>query len=174
MLCKKAVISFLRIYRDPPVYNIFKMCDSVLIFNLPRLTQRQFVKVTFSWNLRGSRKEAGLLLRSWSTLYIAFSKCKVPWFYSSCFNFSLLTESAYVKVICVSFMEHPVCSNSNFKMYTVQILVFFILIDYNWSKGYLQKSIFVEILVLRERSSDIALFVEHPVRRISKCIVSWY
>ena len=69
-------------------------------FNWLQLIQRESAKVTFSWNFRCSTKEAVLLLRLWSTVYIVFSKCKLSWFYLSYFTLTLLTESAYVKVIC--------------------------------------------------------------------------
>ena len=69
-------------------------------FNWLQLIQRASAKVTFSWNFRCSTKKAVLLLRAWSTLDIAVSKCKVPSFYFSYFTLTLLTESAYVKVIC--------------------------------------------------------------------------
>ena len=49
-------------------------------FNLPLLTETVYEKVTYSWNLRYSTKEAVLLLLSWSTLYVAISKCIVSWF----------------------------------------------------------------------------------------------
>ena len=68
-------------------------------FNWLQLIQRASAKVTFSWNFRCSTKKAVSLLRAWSTLDIAISKCKVPSFYFSYFHLSFLTESAYVKVI---------------------------------------------------------------------------
>ena len=49
-------------------------------FSLPLLTESVYVKANFPWNFRCSSKEAVILLLSWSTLYIAFSKCIVRWF----------------------------------------------------------------------------------------------
>ena len=47
---------------------------------LPRFTQNTSTKVIFSGNLRCSSEGAVILLLSWSTLYIAFSKCKMSRF----------------------------------------------------------------------------------------------
>ena len=44
-------------------------------FPFPRFTQNTYAKVIFSWKSRCSAKEAVILLLSWSTLSIAFSKC---------------------------------------------------------------------------------------------------
>ena len=46
-------------------------------FDLPLLTQSAFGKVKFFWTSRCSGKKAVISLRSWSALYIAFSKCSV-------------------------------------------------------------------------------------------------
>ena len=95
--------SFIASFVEHPVCSSFKM-HSVLIlaffyFNWLQLIQSASAKVNFYWNLRCSAKEAVLLLRSWSTLYIAFLKCKLFWFSFSYFNLALLTECWYVKVI---------------------------------------------------------------------------
>ena len=103
---------------------------------MPLFTQRQCLKVTFSWSFRYSAKDAVLLLRSWSNLYTPFSKYKVSWFCFFYFNSQLVTESAYVWDIfflkfqvlrkgssfIASFEEHH--AYSSFKMYSVLILVF--------------------------------------------------
>ena len=68
-------------------------------FNFSLLTERACAKVHFSWNFRWFVKEAVLLLQSWSTLYVAFLKCKVSWFDFSYCNLPLSAESTYVKVI---------------------------------------------------------------------------
>ena len=71
----------------------------LFFFYLSTFTQNLCIKGIYSRNFRCTAKEAVLLLRSGSTLDIAFSKCKVSWFYFYYFNLSLLTESAYAKVI---------------------------------------------------------------------------
>ena len=70
-----------------------------LYFNLPLLTESEYVKFNFSWVCRGSKKEAGILLLSWSTLYRTFSKWKVSWFWLFYFDLSLFTQSACIKCI---------------------------------------------------------------------------
>ena len=68
---------------EHPVYSSFKMYSVLILvfyFDLPLLMQNVCLKVKFSWTSRRSAKQAVILLHSWSTLYIAFSKCKVSWF----------------------------------------------------------------------------------------------
>ena len=85
-----------------PLYMIFPRCRVLILgvfyFDFQLFTRSACVKVTFFWNFRCSAKDAVILLRLWSTTYIAFLKCKVSWFYFFYFNFQLLTESAHVKV----------------------------------------------------------------------------
>ena len=68
---------------EHPVYSIFKM-HRVLIYSfiyvLPGFTLSECVEVNFSWNFRCSGKGDVILLRSWSTLYIAISKHAVSQF----------------------------------------------------------------------------------------------
>ena len=68
-------------------------------FGLPLLNESASAKFNFSWNFRGSTKEAVILLPTWSTLYITFSKCKVLWFWLFCFDLSLFTKSVWIKGI---------------------------------------------------------------------------
>ena len=56
-------------------------------------------KCQFSWNFKCSVKETVVLLFLRSTLYIAFSKCIVSWFWFFFFDFPLFTQNASVKVI---------------------------------------------------------------------------
>ena len=106
-------------------------------FNWLQLIQKASAKVTFSWNFRCSTKKAVLLLRAWSTLDIAVSKCKVPSFYFSYFHLPFFNRKCICKSrlflklevlhegssFIASIVEYPVCSN--FKMYSVLILVSF-------------------------------------------------
>ena len=96
---KGAVILF---FSWSTLYIVFSNCVVssfyLFYFNLSLFTRSACVKVTFFWNFRCSAKDAVILLRLWSTMYIAFLKCKVSWFYFFYFNFQLLTESAHVKV----------------------------------------------------------------------------
>ena len=55
------------------------------------------IKVIYSWSFRCSAKETVLLLLSWSTLYVAISKCIASWFFSY-LNLLQLIQSACVKV----------------------------------------------------------------------------
>ena len=48
---------------------------------MPLFTRNACVKVIFFWNFWCSAKEAAILFLSWSTLYIAISKCIKSWFY---------------------------------------------------------------------------------------------
>ena len=66
---------------------------------MPILIQSACVKVNFSWNFRCSAKEAVILLRPCSTLYIALSKCKVSWFQLFYSDLSLFTQSVCIKGI---------------------------------------------------------------------------
>ena len=72
-------------FAEHTVYSIFKMYSVLILvfsnFNLLQLIQRSSAKGNFSLNVRCSPKEAVLLLRPWSTLYIAVSKCKLSWGY---------------------------------------------------------------------------------------------
>ena len=75
-------------------------------FALPPISQSAYAKINCFLHFRCFAKEAVLLLCSWSTLYIAFIKCKVSWFYFFYFNLLLLTESAYVKAnFCWNFIQ---------------------------------------------------------------------
>ena len=81
---------------EPHVHSISKMYNVLILvfyFDLPLLIQSACVKVKFSWTSRCSVKEAVILLRSWSTLYIAFSKCKVSWFLFFYFDLPLFTQT---------------------------------------------------------------------------------
>ena len=68
-------------------------------FNLPVLAESAYIKVNFSRNFKCSTKEAVILLLSLSTLYIAFSKCIVSWFYFFDFDLRLFTQSVCIRVI---------------------------------------------------------------------------
>ena len=60
-----------------------------------------------------------------------------------------------------SFVEHPLCSN--FKMCSVLILVVLLWFTTFNRKCICKSNLFLKLQVLRERSSFIASFVEHPV-----------
>ena len=70
-----------------------------LYFNLRLLTESAYVKFNFSWNFRGSTKEGVTLLRSWSTLYMTFSRCKVSRFWLFYLDLSLFLKSVCIKGI---------------------------------------------------------------------------
>ena len=93
--------SIITLFVEHHRYSIFKM-QSVLIlvafFYLSLFTQSVCIKSIYSRNFRWSAKGEVILLCSWSTLYIAFLKYKVSWFYSFYFNLSLFTQIACVKV----------------------------------------------------------------------------
>ena len=66
---------------ESSVYSISKMYSVLILvfyFDLPPLIQSACVKVKFSGTSRCSAKEAVILPRSRSTLYIAFQSVKVP------------------------------------------------------------------------------------------------
>ena len=87
---------------EPPVYSFSKMYSVLILvfyFDLPLLIQSACVKIKFSWTSRCSAKEPVILLRSWSTLYIACSKCKIPWFLFFYFDLSLFTQTVCLKGI---------------------------------------------------------------------------
>ena len=77
-------------FKEHPGYSNFKMYGLLILvfyFYLPLFTQNVSVKVIYSWTSRCSAKEAVILLRSWSSLYIAFQTVKVPdssFFYLIC------------------------------------------------------------------------------------------
>ena len=60
-----------------------------------------------------------------------------------------------------SLVEHPVYSN--FKMYSLLILVFLFWFTSTHPKCFRKSNLFLTYSVLRKRSSDIVFFVEHPV-----------
>ena len=62
------------------VYSIFKRYSILILVFCILIFQSASVKVNLSWNFKCSAKEAVLLLRSWSTLYIAFLKGRLFWF----------------------------------------------------------------------------------------------
>ena len=83
-------------FREHSTYSNFKVgkkFDVLFVcFNVSLLMQFACAKVLYSGNSRCSTKEAAILLRSWCTLYIAFSKCTVTWFWFVKFNMSLLFQ----------------------------------------------------------------------------------
>ena len=64
------------------VYRIFKMYSVLIIdlFMFCRASPKWMYRIQFSWIFRCSGKEAVILLRSWSDLYIAVSKHLVSYF----------------------------------------------------------------------------------------------
>ena len=89
---------------EHPVYSNFKLHGLFILvfyFYLPLFTQNVSLKVACSWNFRCSAKEAVVLLRLWSTKYLALWKCVVSLFYFSFFLFFLsrFTENTSAKVI---------------------------------------------------------------------------
>ena len=85
-----------------PACSIFKMYSVLILvfcFDLLLLIQFACVKVKFCWTSRCSAKQAVTLLRSWSTLYTAFSKCKVSWFLFFSFYLLLFTQTVCLKDI---------------------------------------------------------------------------
>ena len=92
-----------------------------------------------------SAKEAVILLLSWSTLYVAFSKCIVYWFYISHLDLPLITQNASEKV---SFLLNWRCSAKE----TVILLL-------SWSARYI---LFSKCIVswIYFFSLDLPLFTE--------------
>ena len=155
--------SFIVSFLEHPVCSNFQM-QSVLIlvifFQLATINPKGIFKIlfVFFFNFRCSVKEAVLLLCSWSTLYIAFSKYKMSWFYFSYFNLPLLTESAYVKanfflrfmcfareavLLLLSWLNRYVAIS---KCIMSWFQFFFLWIGRNKSEKHLQKSLFPEVL----------------------------
>ena len=67
-------------------------------FDLSLSTQSVCIEGIYFRNFRCPAKDAVILLPSWSTLYIAFLKCKVSRFQFFYFNLPPSKQSAYVKV----------------------------------------------------------------------------
>ena len=82
----KGAVVLLRLWRSlylavwNRIVSLFYFFFSFFFF-LRRFTQNTSTEVIFSRNFRCSTKGAVILRLSWSTLYIAFSKCKMSWFY---------------------------------------------------------------------------------------------
>ena len=114
----------------------------------------------------------------WSTLYIAFSKCIVSWFWFSFFHFPLFTQNAFVKIIyswkfrcSTKGAVILLCSWSTLHLVVWKCIVFLFYIFYlfiyllfaPFHPKYLCKShFFFKFSVFHKRSSVIASFVEHP------------
>ena len=98
--------SFVASFVEHPACSIVRMYSVLILvffyFNLLQLIQRASAKDNFSWNFRCSVKEAVLLVRSRGTLYVAFSKCTVSWFYLFYFYFPLSTKNCMPFIIEVS------------------------------------------------------------------------
>ena len=91
------------------------------------------------------------------------------------FDFSLFTKRVCIKIIVEAakedsherssvptfFMEQSV--QSNFKMYSLLILVFLFLFTTIHPKCFCKSCLFLKFQAPHERASDISLFVEHPV-----------
>ena len=95
--------SFIASIVKHPVYSKFRMYSVLILiffsFNWLQLFQRASARVNFLKNFRCSVKGAVLLLRSWSTLYRAFSKCKLSGSWLFYFDLPLLTQRVCLKVI---------------------------------------------------------------------------
>ena len=108
-----------------------------------------------------------LLHRSWSTLYVAFSKDTVSWVFY--FDLPLLIQCACVKV---NFSWNSTCSAKEviilFRLWSTLYIAFskYILIVLFWfitfyPKCIYKRDLFSKVWVLQEKCSDIASFVEH-------------
>ena len=140
-------------------------------FNLPLLTQTLCIKLIYSWNFMCTAKEAVILLLSWSTLYVAFSKCIVYWFYISHLDLPLITQNASEKAI---FLLNWRCSAKETVIlllsWSARYIVFSKCIV-SWIFGFAtihrrcfcNSQLFFKFYLLRKRSSNISSFMEHPV-----------
>ena len=85
------------------VHIVFSKCSvswfQLVCFGFSTFTKNVYIKDIYSRNSRCSAKEVVISLLLWSNLYIAFSKCKVFWFYFAYLNFLFLTGTPYVEVI---------------------------------------------------------------------------
>ena len=90
-------------FPEHPAYSNFEMF-SVLILGLLFWFVVTYPKSMcksnlFFVNLGALRRKKKILPHSWTTLYIAISKCIVCWFYFFYFDFPLFTKNACMKVI---------------------------------------------------------------------------
>ena len=178
--------SFIASFLEHPVCSNFQM-QSVLVlvifFQLATVNPKGIYKILCVfcfWNLRCSVKEAVLLLCSWSTLYIGFSKFKMSWFYFSYFNLPLLTESVYVKA---NFFWRFMCSareavllplswRNRYVAISKCIMSWFQFFLFELAatnpKSFCKSHFFLKFYVFCERRSVIASFVKHPICSIFK------
>ena len=90
-------------FPEHPVYSNFEMFSVLILgpsFWFTVAYPKSMCKSNLVFvNLGALRRKKKILPLSWSTLYIAISKCIVCWFYFFNFNFSLFTQNACMKVI---------------------------------------------------------------------------
>ena len=90
-------------FPEHPVYSNFEMFSVLILgpsFWFAVAYPKSMCKSNLVFvNLGALRRKKKILPLSWSTLYIAISKCIVCWFYFFYFNFSLFTQNACMKVI---------------------------------------------------------------------------
>ena len=95
--------SFIAFFVEHPVRNNSKMYSVlilvVFILILQHLPKIRIKKAFILEISRAPRKKAVKLRLSWSTLYIASSKCIVSWFWSFYFDLSTFTTSVCIKDI---------------------------------------------------------------------------
>ena len=143
----------------------------VFYFDLLVFTQSACAKFVFAWIFRCSVKEAVILLLSWNTFRVALSQCIVSWYYGFYFSLTLPTQSAYIKawkylvlhernIDVASILVYPVHSISKLSSIVILNRLF-------WFTGYSHSGSkifsFRKLLVLHWKSSNIALFMKHPV-----------
>ena len=122
-------------------------------FTLSLPTQISWVKL-----FRKSKcfeKEAALLCLLGSTLYVAFSKCKLSWI--SFFDFSLALLVQLQKSSDIApFLEHPIYSI--FKVKNIFLIILSILIDITFNSTS-KTILFWKFLVLHQRWVSISIYL---------------
>ena len=163
---------------EQPVYSNFKM-DSILIlvfwFQFTTINplcickSRLFLKFQVLW--KGSSLIASFVehpvcssFKMYSVLILVF----LFWFVNidpkSVYKRHLISKFQVLHEVSryiASFAETPVCSN--FKMYSILILILWFKFAASNPKCICKSRLFLTIQVLREGSSFAASFVEHPV-----------
>ena len=138
-------------------------------FDLPRFTQNISAKDIFPGNFRCCGKEAVIFFLSLSTLYIAFWKCVIFWFYIFYFNCQysakiLLEKSFFLEILVAprkkqwySFFRGASCISHFQDLYSPDS-TFSILIYDDLPTVVLQKLFFLEILSVPQEKQWYCIF----------------
>ena len=140
-------------------------------------------KIIFSGNFWCTTEKAAILLASWSTLYVSFSKQKMSWILLVDFHLKLVAQIPSIKLISVLklwvlrenginiflFVDHPICSIFNAQ--SVLILDWWFYFVTSYPNSTCKKILFSKF---RCSAKEATILTGHPENGLNFVSSFWF